>query len=102
MSLPIIRLKAARQDIVDIGVYLMGENPQAAEHFLSSLEETLASLADMPGMGAVYRAQGHELRRFRIRHFDNYLIFYRVFDDRLELVRIIHGSRDIPNLLADL
>jgi len=102
MSLPIIRLKAAREDIVEIGVYLMGENPNAAGRFLTSLEKTLQNLAAMPEMGITHQVGKHELRRFRVSNFNNYLIFYRLLDDRLELVRIIHGARDIPSLLEDL
>ena len=102
MSLPVVRLKAAREDILDIGVYLMDQNPAAATRFLNALEETLNSLADMPEMGRIYQVGTHELRRFPVRNFDKYLIFYRLLDDRIELVRIIHGSRDIPELLEDL
>ena len=102
MSLTLVRLKAAREDIVEIGSYLAQENVRAAESFLAALDDTLKSLVHMPMMGSVYQlAEGHELRRFWVKGFDKYLIFYQVFDDRIELVRVIHGARDIPTLLED-
>ena len=103
MSLPVIRLRAAREDIVEISIYLMEQNQDAAERFLTMLQETLAALSEMPEMGIIYKLTDKiELRRFRVRQFENYLIFYQALDDRLELVRVIYGTRDIPNLLEDL
>ncbi|MDX9789405.1 MAG: type II toxin-antitoxin system RelE/ParE family toxin [Candidatus Kapabacteria bacterium] len=27
---------------------------------------------------------------------DNHIIFYRILDDHIRIVRVLHGSRDIP------
>jgi toxin ParE1/3/4 len=29
---------------------------------------------------------------------NNYLIFYRLIEEGIEIVRVIHGARNIPNL----
>ena len=33
--------------------------------------------------------------------FDKHLIFYRVCGDTLDIVRIVHGLRDLPRRLLD-
>ncbi|WP_373530241.1 type II toxin-antitoxin system RelE/ParE family toxin [Nostoc sp.] len=30
----------------------------------------------------------------------NYLIFYRLIEEGIEIVRVIHGARNIPNLAS--
>ena len=34
------------------------------------------------------------LRRWRVRGFENFLIFYRPIDDGIEVLRVLHGQRD--------
>ena len=38
------------------------------------------------------------IRRFAIKGFENYLIFYLPTKEGIEVVRIIHGSRDIETI----
>ena len=56
----------------------------------------------MPGLGerrqtANPRLEG--LRVWRIQGFEKHLIFYRPVDDGIEIVRVLHGARDIDRLL---
>jgi plasmid stabilization system protein ParE len=40
-----------------------------------------------------------DLRMMRLQNFKNYLIFYRTSGgDKLEVIRIVHGARDLPTL----
>ncbi len=42
------------------------------------------------------------IRFFLVRKpFDKHLIFYRVCGDTLDIVRIVHGMRDLPRRLLD-
>jgi toxin ParE1/3/4 len=52
----------------------------------------------MPGMGAVRKYSDPELEVIRVRRidgFDSYLIFYRPTESSVEIIRVIHGKRDI-------
>jgi len=40
------------------------------------------------------------MRKFSVVDFEKFLIFYRVHNDKLIVVRILHSSRDIPIILA--
>jgi len=40
------------------------------------------------------------LRRFPVTDFGNYLVFYLPRRDGIEVIRVIHGARDIEVLLG--
>lgn len=47
---------------------------------------------------------GKEFQTFgerRIKGFEDYLIFYRPLADGVEIVRVLHGKRNIPTILED-
>jgi plasmid stabilization system protein ParE len=33
--------------------------------------------------------------------FHNYLVFYRVQSEVIQIIRVLHGARDIPSALAE-
>ena len=41
------------------------------------------------------------MRRFLVRGFDNYLIFYLPQPGGIDVIRVLHGARDIDNIFAD-
>lgn len=52
----------------------------------------------MPGMGShahFLTARARDVRFWPIKGFENYLIFYRPTDRGIEMVRVLHGARDI-------
>ncbi len=105
MSKVIHRRQKARQDLVDIFRYHAREaGYRVAQRFFAQTEATLARLAGMPGIGTSYE---HEhpalsgLRFFPISRFRKYLVFYRSVADGIEVVRMLHGARDIQAILAE-
>jgi toxin ParE1/3/4 len=69
--------------------------------FLRAAEETFLDLAGMPGMGVATSfgdLGDRNLRRWRIRGFENFLIFYRPLEDGVEVLRVLHGAREIERL----
>jgi toxin ParE1/3/4 len=105
MTSPIIRRPRARQDIVQNALYLANENPDVARRFLDAVEETVAMIAAMPEMGAprTYRHTAlKDLRSIPVHGFDKHLVFYRPLDPGIEIVRVLHGARDLAAILEDL
>lgn len=104
MSGVIRRRDSARHDLITIYRRLVYEaGVGAADRFLVAAEETFERLAAMPGVGARYAAEHPLLGELRVvsvaPRFKLYLVFYRITDDGIEIVRILHGARDIPRLL---
>lgn len=77
-------------------------NPQAAVAFLEAIDRTVEQLGEYPFIGRLRRFKGKDLRgirSWRVDDFENYLISYRVTEQRLEVLRIKHGSMNFPRAL---
>jgi len=95
----------ATQDLFEIASYIAKDNPAAAERFLEFFEHACDRLSDLPEMGSIPDTLRHssmkDTRMFRVQNFTNYLIFYRPISDRnIEVVRVVHGARDLPTLFG--
>jgi toxin ParE1/3/4 len=102
--LKIVRAEEALNDIADIHLFIAVENPEAAERFLTALRLSFRTLAQWPEIGPRYQSNRNELSSLRfwpVRRFTNYLIFYRATGGarRLHIVRVLHGARDISQVL---
>lgn len=94
----------ARQDALDITQAIAKDSVSAAEAFFAELEQACTLLATMPYIGAAHRFQVTRLEGLRIwplRRFEKYLIFYRPTTDGLDVIRILHGARDLPSRFGD-
>ncbi|WP_242040306.1 type II toxin-antitoxin system RelE/ParE family toxin [Anabaena subtropica] len=66
---------------------------------LQKIDSQLKILASNPGMGRKRDSLASNLRSFPV---GNYLIFYRPINEGIEVIRILHGVRDIPSLFQEL
>ena len=73
-----------------------------AYEVVAQLQAVFARLCRFPEFGTVWPSQAHKgLRRAVLRDF-SHSVFYRPTDTTIEVVRVLHHSRDIPPLLEDL
>jgi toxin ParE1/3/4 len=106
MSRKLIIRNLATQDLRLQANYILGNgNVAAAENFLELAEATFAQILIAPRIGKsvdfVFDHMG-EVRQWRIKNFQDYLVFYRVQDDRVEILRVLHGARDLEGILLTL
>lgn len=102
MSLRIVRRPKARQDIVEIAIYLAERSIEASDAFLEAIQSAFQLLASLPEMGSPRRFQSPRLagmRMWPVEGYENYLIFYRPLSDGIEVVRVLHAARDIQRIL---
>jgi toxin ParE1/3/4 len=96
MKLPVEESDFIPCDVLDIVRYMRRHNPTAAARFVDAFKSTVALMAGTPRLGRLRPDLGAaETRSWRIRGFQNYLIFYEVQPDKLRLLRVLHGSRDL-------
>jgi toxin ParE1/3/4 len=93
---------AADQDLDEQFDDLSRDSLEVALRFLSAAEQTFRELAQMPGIGAPKKFRNPQLagvRQWRIRGFERHLIFYRETQDGIEVIRVLHGARDVESIL---
>lgn len=84
--------------------YLEQRNPEAAQKFLQAIDATVLGLAQHPLKGRLRKFRGEDLkgiRSWRVDGFENYIIFYRLLENRLEILRIKHGAMGFPDALRE-
>lgn len=91
MSRLLIRPEA-KIDLDDIWFYIAQDSPNNADRFLNQIQETSLSLANFPHMGTIRNELKANLRSHPI---GNYLIFYFPLENGIDIVRVIHQSRNI-------
>jgi toxin ParE1/3/4 len=88
----------AAGDLNQIWDYIAEDSLEAADRVLDDIEQTLQQLAAHPGIGHLRQDLADERHRFFPVH--SYLIVYRTENDALQIIRILHASRDVQNLLG--
>lgn len=84
----------ADEDLEDIFDYTMNEfGFEQAEKYLTEIEDVFQSLLTNPELGKTRNEIKTGLYSFPK---DHHLIFYRILDNHIRIVRVFHGSRDIP------
>ena len=81
--------------------YIAYDNIDAAERLLAAFEDAVEKLAAMPEMGPAKHLKNPRfagMRFWPIKGFTNYLIFYKPTSEGIEVVRLLHGARDIERV----
>lgn len=90
-----VRTRRARQDLIEVWKYIAADNSTAADALLDRIDESCRTLAEHPQLGP----SRHDIRP-GLRYFivGEYVILYRTIDDGVEIVRVVHGRRDLSGL----
>ncbi len=95
----------AERDIDNAVLYLAEEaDAETAIRFFDAAHETFRGLLDTPGMGRV-RPVGNprvaDARQWAVSGFGKHLIFYRIIPAGINIIRVLHGARDIGRILEE-
>ena len=85
----------ASQDLAAISDYFYTHNIEAGECFLQEFSRKCKQLASFPSLGRSYADIELDLRGIPL---ESYIIFYRVIEDGIEIMRVVSGRRDLSNL----
>jgi toxin ParE1/3/4 len=88
---------AAYADMEAIGDFIRPHNPQRAASFVDELFARCKELGDRPK--AYPLVPRYEHLGIRRRVYEDYLIFYRVGKETVEVIHVIHGAQDYENML---
>jgi len=85
----------AAKDLQHIENYIKQDNPLAAIDVVLSIIDTVETLIlNNTYIGKSGRVYG--TREFIVPDYQSYIIIYRVHDNKLEVIRILHGARKWP------
>ncbi len=84
---------AARSDLVDIWSHVAKNSPDAADRLIDSLYERFSLLSQHPLMGESRPDLSDHVRQFSV---GAYVVFYVPTHAGIRVVRVLHGSRDVP------
>ncbi len=90
MSRHVINILATR-DLNDIADYFTNHNVEAGEQFFQEFDRKCQQLVDFPSLGKSYTEIRPDLRGLSIK---GYIIFYRIVDDGVEILRVLSGYRN--------
>ena len=87
----------ATYDLEDIWDYISQDDILAADRIITAIEKSIRKLVRNPGIGHLREDLADERHRFYTVY--SYLIVYRVHTRPLQIVRVLHASRDIQAIL---
>lgn len=101
MKHKILYSKESRRDLDEIWDYIASElqNPIAAERIVNSIMDAVDQLADFAEAGAPLTSVADIESDYRFLVTGNYLTFYRVYENKVFVDRILYGRRDYLRVL---
>ncbi|MCL4471309.1 MAG: type II toxin-antitoxin system RelE/ParE family toxin [Sulfuricella sp.] len=85
----------AMQDMAALRDYIANDSPSRAERFIQRLFEHVDNLEAFPELGR--KAPETDTPNIRELVFQGYRIIYRISPYRVDILTVLHGSRDLSN-----
>jgi toxin ParE1/3/4 len=86
----------AEADLDDLWAYIAANNPVAADRLVDAVMEATRTHVRFPNMGQSRNDLQPGLRSFVV---SPYVVFYRPLGDTIEVLRVLHGARDIGSII---
>jgi toxin ParE1/3/4 len=90
--MPVVFTRVARQDLLGIALRIAERNPVRALTYVDELEAHCESIAILPGAGSQRPEWGDGVLA---RYYGKCVIAFRVRDGAVQILRVIHGARNL-------
>lgn len=87
-------LRKALRNLESVHNYISQDNPEAARNMVKKIQTGVSQLAQFPLMGRFGRVEG--TRELVIAN-SPYVVVYRLKDDVVEILRVLHSARRFPD-----
>ena len=94
----------ADTEIDELAGYIALDSPDAAMRFLEAVQKSFELISEQPGIGTqryAHLSLLEDLRMLPVCDFEKHLVFYIERPGYIDVLRVLHGSRDIPVALVD-
>ena len=105
MKVEVRHRAGARRDVIDIyRRYAREAGIRVADRFIASAEASFQRLASLPKIGTRFEHESPALAELRFlplsSPFKKFLVFYRPVTEGIEIVRVLHGARELQDILS--
>ena len=94
-SKPVVFRPAAERDLDEIWLYIAFDNPAAADAVVDQIQKRTQQLSAFPQTGRLRPEIAEDARSVPV---GTYLILYRESENFIDIVRVVHGARDLTAL----
>lgn len=94
----------AEEDLTEAYLYIGADSPEAAERLLEAVGDAVALLLENPQGGSPREFRSPRARGVRFwapEGFPNHLIFFKVSGHDMEVIRFLHGARNLPRCFEE-
>jgi toxin ParE1/3/4 len=88
----------ATHDLAEIATYFGDTSLESADRFLQEFDRRCVQLVSFPMSGKGYPQLRPDLRGIS---FKGYIIFYRLLENGIEIMRVIAGKRDLASIFKN-
>lgn len=93
----LVILPTAQVDLIEIGDFVAQDNPGRALSFLAEIEAKMHQAAER---AESFPARDDVRKGLRSAQHGRYLIFFFDAGAEIQVVRVLHGARDLPRVLG--
>jgi plasmid stabilization system protein ParE len=80
----------AKVDVVSARDWYNGQRPGLGDEFVATVDELISQIEQTPELYAVVV---RDVRRVKVRRFP-YVAYYRILENRIEILAVLHGRRN--------
>ena len=92
-------LPAAVDDLVSIFDWIANDSPVRATAFVDEIDQRIGRLQTHPLLGCIPRDDKLRDAGYRVLVIESYLVFYIVRRKTVEIRRVLHGSRNLDDII---
>ena len=89
---------SASKDLSNIADYFLTVNVSAGEKLFHEFNKKCRNLVSFPQMGKSYNHIKSNLRGLTL---NGYIIFYRIVDDNIEILRVVNDRQDLESIFSE-
>lgn len=93
----VVFTRSAERDLEEIGDWIAENNPDRAVSFVVELREACRAIGSRPRAYPLVEKERDPTLRRKIQ--GNYLIFYDIGSDAVEILHVLHGARDYAQIV---
>jgi len=101
MSLPLVIRPRADWELDDIITWIADRDARAAHRFREKVEETFERIQQFPRLGSKSVTPEGTFWIRQVLRYRRFIIVYQITETRIEVLRIMRGSRNLKILPGD-